>query len=91
MTHPVRHPVRWLLLCALGALAVSALTTGCSSNGYSPSCPPLPLYNVHEWQSDASVIAARKKSESANCSTPIGDASSGATTNNPSPLDAGGG
>ncbi len=90
MTHPFRHPVRWLLLCSLGGLAISALATGCSSKGYSADCPSLVLYDVN----DASTFTkeaqqARLASEQAGCSTPIGHATSG--TGGSPPVDAGGG
>lgn len=92
MTHPIHHRFRWLLLCALGALVVSAVAGGCSSSGYSPSCPPLPLYNVLDASNAPKVVSARRASANAGCSTEPGDASNGvAGGGNPSPVDAGGG
>ena len=94
MTHLVRHPVRWLILCcALGGLAASAGATGCSSTGYSPDCPPMVLYDVHD--ASAKALSARQASESAHCMTPIGHANSGTGgstgTGGAAPTDAGGG
>ena len=89
MTHPVPTRFQWLLLCIAGGVLASVAATGCSSDGYSPDCPALALYDV----SDAASItpdarAARKASEEKGCSTPIGDASTGVVVT--PPADAGG-
>ena len=89
MTHPVPTRFRWLLLCVVGGVLASVAATGCSSDGYSPSCPPLPLYDVRDAAPITQTVqAARLASEKAHCSTPIGDASTGVVVT--TPADAGG-
>lgn len=89
MIYAVHPRSRWLLLCvALGAVAFGA-ATGCGSDGYSPNCPDLPLYDVHKDSTKTDIVKARTKSEQENCSTPIGHATSG--SGGSGPVDAGGG
>jgi len=85
MTYPVHPRFRWLLLCALGGFAASALVTGCSSKGYSPDCPnDVELYNVVEAGATKTPTASINK----GCWTAIGHATSGAGGSAPV-IDAG--
>lgn len=67
----------WLALL-IGALA-ALLVPACGTDGQTPNCPPLSLYDINaagERNSDE-VQAERDKSVAAGCMTPLGDYSMG--------------
>ena len=66
----------WLIL-ALGLASAAALTAlpACGSDGTTPKCSKLPLYDVND--ASPSDIQARLQAAQENCVTGPGDAGSG--------------
>ena len=55
------------------ALATAALGFGCSSEGETPECPPLRLYDITSSQSVAAARAEMKAAAAKGCITlPVG-------------------
>jgi hypothetical protein len=76
------RPTPWLAAgLAISVLAAAGALVACSSDGTTPKCSDLPLYDVAH--ADASDIAKRKKLEPEGCFTPPGDG--GSSTTNPPP------
>ncbi|MCC6215247.1 MAG: hypothetical protein IT376_10280 [Polyangiaceae bacterium] len=69
--------IRPLLASLAACVALALLAGACGSEGNTPSCPELPLYNVRE---DASGIPPeRAEAVAQGCATGPGDATSGTT------------
>jgi hypothetical protein len=70
MTRPCLNPLRLLLIGA-------AVACGCSSDGKTPDCPPLPHYDVRVPKSQE-TLAALKAAAAKGCITlPLGEAGAG--------------
>jgi hypothetical protein len=59
----------------LRALLSGLLLAACGSDGYTPSCPPMPLYDitVASQRTSAEVLRAQREAIEAGCLTAPGE------------------